>query len=912
MLQRLLSDAPGATASRIAGKVAFALYLLVLAGFFWTPSEIAGLYVVHDAVAFYGLLPVVVLFFGPAAVRVVRRSPVAGAAALFVAFMATSVTWAWGPADRSAGTALLHAAATFAFVAAGAILLDAERVEVASRFVVFCGALFSAFAIALHVVTRTPGGTDRLTSPVSRDHPNVIAYMLGFAAILALHRLLRAGPAVRSFLPSAVALALLVAALLLTRGRLTLLAFLFASIVAIARAPDRRHARGAAALLLATVSLAGILSSGLLHGIVLRSDAGRGTIWAELLRRSEGHRLVGAGVTAKDDVVFPPGSPDFPAGHVAPHAHSLLVGTFFFGGVVGLCLLLGVVSLAIRKARRLAGDGSPLALTLLAYGAAALSMNGQWAISGPHDASWLLIWLPIGLVAGVEARGAPAPAPDAVVPRSGAAGRLPAWLAAAAVAALFAVRLTDLAGPVKEPGAWRQLDAVFTIRAFAREGIDFLQPPVAWLGTKGVALFGFPIAEALSSISLRLAGGGLAAPRIVFLLFFAVALVSVHSIARRLGGRTRARWVLLAGLALPAGIAYSRAILPDATGLAFATGAAAAFLAGLVRRRLAPFAVGVSLLSLALVVKPAFVVPFVPLLVAVAFRRRTRRFAARSAVLLVLPIAAFLWWQGHVETARKETVEPLLYAGAARPVNVLARSVGWSVPRLQTLPWLRVGESVVRDVTSPGLLAAALLGGLLALSRAWRLHALLAFGAVLYVGLFLPACARHEWELLALLPVVALLAGEGLAWVFRSASPGTPPPLRVVAVAGAGFVLLGGVIAAARAVQPVDPAVSRAGEAIAAFSSPSELVVVSWGDRDGWNPYLLVAADRRGWSVPEEALSEDLLQILVAKGATKLAVLSAAPAPTFLNGAPLADLPADGGTTSLRLWSLGPAERRAK
>ncbi len=911
MLQRSLTEGPAATAPRLAVQAAFALYLLVLAGFYWTPSEVAGLYVVHDAVAFYGLLPVVVLLFGADVVRVVRASPVALASTLFVAFMATSIAWGSGAADRSAGTALLHAAATFAFVAAGAILLDAERVEVASRFVVFCGALFSAIALVLHVVVRSPGGADRLTSPVSRDHPNVIAYMLGFGAIVALHRLLRAGPAVRSFLPNAVALGLLLAALLLTRGRLTLLSFLFASVVAIARAPDRRHARGAAAVLLATISLAGILSSGLLHGIVGRSDAGRGTIWADLLRRSEGHRLFGSGLTATDDVVFPPGSPDFPAGHVAPHAHSLLVGTFFAGGIVGLSLLVGVVSLAIRKGLRLAAGGSPFALTLLAYGAAALSMNGQWAISGPHDASWLLIWLPVGLVAGTEARGAPAPVPDTAVPRPGGAGRLPAWLFSLAATILVAIRLPGLGGPVTEPDGWRQFDALFTIRAFAREGIDLLHPPVAWLGTKGVALFGFPVAEALSSLALRLAGGGLAAPRAVFLLFFCGALFSIHSIARRFGGRTRARWVVLAGLALPAGIVFSRALLPDATGLAFACGAAAALLSGLSRRRPGTFAAGALLLSLALVVKPAFVVPFVPLLLAVALRRRTRRFAARAAVLLVVPLAAFLWWQGHVTSVGRETVEPGLYAGAARPVNDLTRSVSWQDSRFRARPWLRVGEGLVRDLTSPGLLAAAILGGLLAVRRSGRIAALLAAGAVLYVGLFLPACARHGWELLALLPVVALLAGDGLAWACRCARAGVPLPLRLAAFAGAGFVLLGGVFAARGAVRSLDPAIPAAGAAIASATSPSEVVVVSWGDSDGRNPYLLVAADRRGWSVPEGALSEKLIRTLAARGATKLAVLSAQ-APAFLDPAPRAGLPAGGGGKRIRIWELRRAQRRAE
>jgi hypothetical protein len=316
-------------------------------------------------------------------------------------------------------------------------------------------------------------------------------------------------------------------------------------------------------------------------------------------------------------------------------------------------------------------------------------------------------------------------------------------------------------------------------------------------------------------------------------------------------------------------------------------------------------------MSMALLVKPAFVVPFVPLLLAVALRRRTRRFAARAAVLLVVPLAAFLWWQGHVASVGKETFEPGIYAGAARPVNDLARSVSWRDSRLRARPWLLVGEGLVRTLTSPGLLVAALLGGLLALRRARRLHALLVLGAFLFAWLFLPACSRQDWELLALLPAVALLAGEGLAWISRSATSGAPLPLRVVTAVAAGTVLLGGLVSAARVFRSVDPAVMQAGAVIASISSPSEILVTSWGESDGRNPYLLVAADRRGWSVPEWALTEELLGTLAAKGATKLAVLSTG-TPAFPALAPLADLPAGGGGRRIRLWGLSPPPRRAE
>jgi hypothetical protein len=884
-----------------AERTALFLYLLVLAGFYWTPSRVAGLHRAHDVAAFFGLLPAVVLGLGPRLPGLFRRSPVAAASALFVGYLAASVAWASGPIERDAGTVLLHAAATLGFVAASALLLDANRSRIVSRFVVVCGSTLSALAIAFFVASDATGGVDRLRSPVSLDHPNVIGYFLGFAGIVALHRLLRAEPSVRGLLPASAAFGFTVAALLLTRGRLTLVAFLVAAAVALARAPDRRLARAGAGVGLAAAAVAGLFSTGVLNGFVERSDAGRGTIWAELVRRSEGHWLLGMGLTARDDVTFPPGSPDFPAGHIAPHGHSLVVGTFFFGGVVGLGLLLAVLALAIRGGLRLAARGSPLALTLLAYGAVALSMNGQWAVSGPHEAAWLLVWLPVGLVAGAEARGAPAPAPDSPGPGVEAGRGISRNLAAAIGVALLAVRLPYLKGPLLEPHAWRQLDALHAIRGFARDGIDLLRPPVAWLGTEGVAVFGFPAVEALSAFVLRFLGGDLAVPRAVFFLLFVVSALATASIARQVGGRTRSIHVLLAALALPAGVLTSTALLPDATGLAFTTAAFALLLRGLVRRRPGPFAGGVLLLALALVVKPAFAVPFIPLVLAAALRRRSRAFAGRYGALLAVPVAALLGWQGHVEKVRTETAEAPLYPSAARPVNDLGRSFVWAEPPPSIRTFLRVGESVVADLCGPGFLAAALVGGLLVASRSRPLFALLASGAALYVVLFLPACARHDWELLAILPVIAILAGEGLAWVCQARAG----LLRGLAVLAVVAVLLGGVVDGGRRRHPGDPAERDAAALVSAHCPPGDLVVVSWGGLGGRSPYMLVDAERRGWSVPESELSMALMDELASRGATRLAILSSGPAPGFLVRPPVVDAPVGrDGVRRLRIWEI--------
>ena len=103
---------------------------------------------------------------------------------------------------------------------------------------------------------------------------------------------------------------------------------------------------------------------------------------------------------ADDDVVFPTGSGDFPRGFTVPHAHSAIIGTLYYGGLVGLALLLLLIALSLTTGRRNARiDGEWDPLILLIFGLFCLTPDGHHLVSEPHLSSWLLFWLPIGLIA---------------------------------------------------------------------------------------------------------------------------------------------------------------------------------------------------------------------------------------------------------------------------------------------------------------------------------------------------------------------------------------------------------------------------------------------------------------------------------------------------------------------------------
>ena len=79
------------------------------------------------------------------------------------------------------------------------------------------------------------------------------------------------------------------------------------------------------------------------------------------------------------------------------HPHSVFIATFYYGGLIGLVLYLGLILRAIQS---LAGMGQNnarlLASMLLAFGLTATLLDGNELIEKVNYL-WFLVWLPVGL-----------------------------------------------------------------------------------------------------------------------------------------------------------------------------------------------------------------------------------------------------------------------------------------------------------------------------------------------------------------------------------------------------------------------------------------------------------------------------------------------------------------------------------
>lgn len=894
--------------------------LIFVAGWWWAPSSEMAQNRAHDFVFLVLALPLAALGGGSELMALARTSAVARLALLLAGWMAATLLWRTGAEEISPVTVLGQVALTLIFFGSAARWLAGAGRERLERWIVAAGSTAALAALVAHAAGRSYLG--RLNSAVNFEHPNLFAQSCGVATLVALARLLRGGDDrrwTRSLGLAAVALPMV--ALLLTRGRLSLVALAAAVLLLLAASGGRSGRLGIAGMALAAAATAAAVP-GLFDGFFTRGDAARGDLYAEFWRRTEGARWGGRGLTAAQQVIFPPG--EFPRGATLPHAHSLPLATFYFGGVVALLLLaLLLVAGGRVAARELRERRDPLPGGLLAFGTLALLFDGHRLFARPHLSSWLLLWLPLALLAAAERRraegeatggsgGAAPPEP----PPGGAAnagddappdGSLPRWFLLALGALLVGQRLFHLAGPVDRPLDGRQLEALHRVRLFATEGVDLLRPPVCWDGPGGFRAGALPLGEALAACGWRVAGptGG----RLGFLALFLAGGWAFYRFARELLGRDAGGLAALAWLATPLSLFASRAFLPEGAALSAGAGAAWAFVRATSGGRGAPIAAAVALLlgTLSLLMAPIVGLAWLlvlPAALADPTRRRAagwvRPAAGGAVVLLGAALLPLAFARGRGEA---------LGDPAGELARGLSESLGWAVGSpgepLAGRGWLELAERTLSTTIGPALLLPLLAGLAVAIvRRRWALVSAAA-AAVLHVAAFSRGHRLDEAMGLALLPAIALLVGAGLAAI----SPARSGLGRALAMIAAAAILLAGIGAAERRLYRVDGEADFVAERIAAAIGPAGVPVVAWGNDAGRSPRLLARLGRSGWSLPEDQLGGWVVGQLAARGATHLAVVSVDPPPAVADarfrGVAVAEEPLGAaGGPRLRVWRL--------
>jgi 4-amino-4-deoxy-L-arabinose transferase-like glycosyltransferase len=449
------------------------------------------------------------------------------------------------------------------------------------------------------------------------------------------------------------------------------------------------------------------------------------------------------------------------------------------------------------------------------------------------------------------------------------ASRTPAFRSApwwAAAAALLALRLPHLSGPLDDPHSWRQCDTAVCSLRFYRDGIDLLHPTVCWLGAHRTLIFEFPLVEALSALVARATHPGPTADRLVALGFFALASVYFHLIVRRLAGRRPAWLATLVWMALPLSQFYSRAAHVDFAATAFTHVLVYHLLRGFERRSLAHALVGGAGGALAAMIKAPIVLPVLAPLALVLLAAPALATFGLAALALGVTAIAFAVWRRHVDAVNAAAPDWSFLPGYYKEVNPLWWYFGAAHQRLEAASWGRLVRRLLfdlgwRDRRTSTTRVPAVPVGARAFGLAWLA------GALLYLLVFFPLNVIHNYYQIPFLAPVALLAGLGLDWIWR---------LNRTAGIAALAVLVAGALVTVHALgyYRVDWLRVEAGQAIESQVPAGELVVAADYASGYSDPRLLARADRDGWSLAVPDLTPDRLARLQTLGARWVAVVS--------------------------------------
>ena len=118
-------------------------------------------------------------------------------------------------------------------------------------------------------------------------------------------------------------------------------------------------------------------------------------MWKQLLGQIEKAPWFGHGLNAQVRLVMP-------NGFVFIHPHSVYMGTLFYGGIIGLLILLAALFCALWQSFNPLGHRRNLALaSMILYGALTMVSNGNMVIHHPQP-FWLFLWFPVALVGTSE------------------------------------------------------------------------------------------------------------------------------------------------------------------------------------------------------------------------------------------------------------------------------------------------------------------------------------------------------------------------------------------------------------------------------------------------------------------------------------------------------------------------------
>lgn len=323
----------------------------------------------------------------------------AGLTSLFLGYMTLSVLWSSNnePVAKTFSEALL--VLTFCLAVPVSTVRFYWFLNALVVLVILSAAVNSGYSIYLHYALPEyqPLPEPRLYALGRLSNPVIGALSYGFATVLAAHMFLTETRRLGRVGYLATIL-LFVFAIVLTGSRGAYLALASAiSVGVLLHFPGKWKLQviGVVGSLTALSAAAYLLLGPEL--LFSRALSFRPEIWSEFISRTIASNVwIGVGTTTDSEFQL--------KGQLIQHPHNVFIATFYYGGLIGLALYLGLILKAIQLLSGMSqGNVRLLGSMLLAFSLTATALDGNELIAKVNYL-WFLVWLPVGLAMTCEQR----------------------------------------------------------------------------------------------------------------------------------------------------------------------------------------------------------------------------------------------------------------------------------------------------------------------------------------------------------------------------------------------------------------------------------------------------------------------------------------------------------------------------
>jgi Dolichyl-phosphate-mannose-protein mannosyltransferase len=448
--------------------------------------------------------------------------------------------------------------------------------------------------------------------------------------------------------------------------------------------------------------------------------------------------------------------------------------------------------------------------------------------------------------------------------------------------------------------SWRQSQTAFTIREFARHGIDLLNPRVPVFGRPWVLIYEFPLFQAIAALFMRLGPSAETSGRWLSLVCFFVSAVLLERLLRVNFDRMTASLGLMVFVFSPFSLFWSSAVLVEYMAVAFTLLAASAANKIVVRATPRWVVIGGISSILASVVKASTPIVLLPLLAAILWsapasvRRRLVTFVGTATTILFSSLA----WTAYADSVKSSnpfTAGSVTGGMVRESIKALADGRLWSLRRI---PW----EVFVHQQVGGLALFCVVAYFTIKSKNIIRIAALMTplFGFVVFPIQF----GVHTYYAAATTPAVALAVGCAMSDVVCLRRSTTwryiVTQVWVVAVALSSSLLLR--LTFAPPWTDNHPGLIELEKEVKATTSPGENIAAVGLS---WSPVWLYGADRKGLIIapdPEGVNRKATRQELQDGGYRAIAFYDA---PTF--DARLLDVFSWIGASTPHVARMGPA-----